>query len=152
DSAWVEGRSQLGDGKLAQQVATYSTEEAVRALHLRLRNQDGGDLAPVVEGFGVLVPTEAAQTDWPALGRARYGPPEQCYGHEPTGHPGWVSGAVGPGTLALIPWRPGLVYREIGLSRVRDAWIDKLLALSSGALPISTDLPMQIQVVHGETV
>lgn len=150
DSAWVEGRSQLGGGGPARQLARYAAGEATRSLHLSMRDTDGGDLAPVVGGFAVLEPDPEAERDWLALGRARYGPPEQCYGHRRTGHPGWVSARVGAGRLAMIPWRPGLVYREIGLARVRDAWVEKVLSLSGHARQIETDLPVQAQIVHGQ--
>jgi hypothetical protein len=153
DSAWADGVPQLGaqgtDAPLARQRAVFATEESVRSLHLTLG--PGGDLAPVVGGFQVLNPATTADTDWRALGRSLYGPPEKCYGHPATPHPGWVSGAVGAGRLALVPWRPGLLYREMGLGRVRDAFVAKMLALASAPLQLVTDLPSQLQMVTGRT-
>jgi len=148
-SLWSSGALQVGDEPLARQQAVFATEESVRSLHLPLG--PGGDLAPVVGGFRVLDPGPAAEVAWPALGRSLYGPPEKCYGHEPTTHPGWVAGDVAGGRLALVPWLPGLVYRELGLSRVRDAVVDRVLALASAPLRLGTDLPAALQLVPGRT-
>ncbi|ROR72436.1 alpha-amylase family protein [Bogoriella caseilytica] len=151
DSAWQDGVLQLGGGTaLAEHRATYRTEEAVRSLHLAVGEPEG-DFTPVVGGFEVLEPAEGVETDWHVLGRALYGPPEKCHGHEATSHPGWISRDVGPGQLAVLPWRPGLVYRELGLSRVRDAWVDKILGLARVPLQVETDLPEQVQFVLGRT-
>jgi hypothetical protein len=151
DSGWSDGAPQLrGAAALARQTAVYATEESVRSLHLPT-GPGGGDLLPVVGPFRVLDPGPDAATDWHAVGRALYGPPEKCYGHAATLHPGWVSGSVGAGRLAMVPWSPGLVYRELGLSRARDAVVAKLLALAGPELRIDTDLPAQLQVVPGRT-
>lgn len=153
DSGWSDGVAQLGargaDAPLARRQAVLATEESVRSLHLPLG--PGGDLTPVVGGFQVLEAAARADTDWHALGRSLYGPPEKCYGHPETPHPGWVSAPVGAGRLAVVPWRPGLVYREIGLGRVRDAFVAKALALAGVPLRVVTDLPPQLQVVTGRT-
>lgn len=147
-SAWANGVSQLGGADFATQLAQYSSVESTRALHLNLAGTEAADLAPAVGGFAVVRPGERAVTDWLASGRSLYGPPEKCYGHEPTGHPGWIQGSVGAGTLAIAPWLPGLVYHEIGLSRVRDAWVGKVLDL--GAPQVSADLSEQLQIVYGQ--
>ncbi|WP_166844402.1 alpha-amylase family protein [Isoptericola sp. BMS4] len=151
DSGWSDGAPQVhGAEAVARETAVYATEESVRSLHLPT-GPDGGDLLPVVGPFRVLAPGPEAETGWHAVGRALYGPPEKCYGHAATPHPGWVSGAVGGGRLALVPWRPGLVYRELGLSRARDAFVARLLALAGPGLRVDTDLPAQLQVVPGST-
>nr|WP_231747271.1 beta-galactosidase [Auraticoccus cholistanensis] len=147
DSGWEQDTCQLVDQPLARRVARFTGEESLRSLHLRLDGTFPGDLAPVLGAFEVLRPTAAATTAWPSLGRARYGPPEACYGHRDTAHPGWLSGDVGAGRLALMPWRPGLVYRRLGLGRVRDAWVEQVLALTTEPLRMVTTLPLQVQVV-----
>jgi hypothetical protein len=152
DSGWSEDGLQVGGSPaLARRRAVLATEESVRALHLHLERPGPGDLAPVVGGFAVLEPRPDAEVAWPALGRSLYGPPEKCYGHPQTPHPGWVSAPVGPGRLTLAPWRPGLIHREVGLSRVRDAFLSKVLASSAPSLQLRTDLPPQLQVVTGRT-
>ena len=149
-SGWQEGLLQIGSGSpLAVQRAAYGTEEAVRSLHLPVG--PGGALAPVVGGFAVLEPAEGAEADWLALGRAPHGPPEKCFGHVGTEHPGWVDGAVGEGHLVLVPWRPGLVYRELGLSAVRDAFVGRVLEVAGRDLAARTDLPAAVHVVAGGT-
>lgn len=147
DSAWHKGHVQLGGGQLPARLrASYLTEESVRSLHLPLHGT-GGDLTPVVGPFHVLEAAEGVDTDWHAIGRAPYGPPEKCYGHESTNHPGWVSSQVGDGGLAYVPWRPGLVYFDIGLTRTRDAFIDKLLTFAPEPVAYGGDLPEHVQVV-----
>lgn len=150
DSGWRRGKPQIGsDAPLAQQKASYATATSLFSLHVPV--DDSGDNAPVLGAFGVLEPAANAEVDWQVLGRSLYGPPEKCYGNRPMPHPGWVAGDVGAGRLAFLPWRPGQVYYELGLQRVRDAWVDKALGLTSqpDALKIETDLPDQMQVVTG---
>lgn len=149
DSAWDRGEPQIrAEEPLARQKAEYSTARSLFSLHVPL--DDTGDHAPVIGAFEVLEPAVGAEVDWRVLGRALYGPPEKCYGHHPMPHPGWVAGTVGAGRLALVPWRPGQVYHEIGLRRVRDAWVEKVLALAGQpSLELDTDLPAQVQVVAG---
>ncbi|QOR69409.1 hypothetical protein IM660_11955 [Ruania alkalisoli] len=151
DSGWSEGALQLA-GDVATQKAVFATEESVRSLHLPV-GENEGDLTPVVGGFAMLEPGPQAHSGWHAWGRALYGPPEKCYGHDRTGHPGWVSADVGPGRLVVLPWRPGLVYREVGLSRVRDAWVATVLELTraEGGLAVGTELPEQVQIVPGRS-
>lgn len=149
DSAWQDGTLQLADAvPLATQRARFSNEEALRALHLPLGD---GDHAPVLGAFLALAPAPETQSDWFALGRAPYGPPEKCYGHPMTPHPGWVSGPVGAGRLGLLPWLPGLTYHQVGLQRVRDAWVDKALTLAPRLRRPVTTLPAQVEVVVGRT-
>ena len=149
DSAWHDGRLQLADGELTASLrGRYTTEESVRSLHLPLGNRDH---VPVVGGFAILDPGDDPETDWHAVGRAPYGPPEKCHGHQPTSHPGWISFRVGSGRLGLMPWRPGLVYGEVGLQRVRDAWVGKVLSLTDCLPVLTTDLPAQAEIVIGRT-
>ncbi|RCK70189.1 hypothetical protein DT076_05810 [Desertihabitans brevis] len=150
DSGWEHEDHQLGEA-LGRRVAAFETEESLRSLHLRLDGTSPGDLAPVLGRFEVVRPAPASTVAWPAMGRARYGPPEACYGHRDTGHPGWLSGAVGGGRLALVPWRPGLVYRRLGLGRVRDAWVEQALELSAERLRWTSTLPPQLQLVPGRS-
>lgn len=147
DSAWRGSSFQLGGGAVAVQRASFLTEESLRSLHLPLG--DSGDYVPVLGGFHVLDSAGAEETAWPALGRALYGPPEKCYGHPLTTHPGWISVKAGSGTVSCAPWRPGLVYREVGLARARDAWVEKLLLTAGQHLQIGGDIPEQLEVVIG---
>ncbi|WP_147916747.1 alpha-amylase family protein [Ruania zhangjianzhongii] len=148
DSAWHKGDLQIGTAApLATRTAQFTTQESLFSLHLPV----GSGYAPAIGAFEVLQGREGAEADWYALGRSTYGPPELCYGNEPTPHPGWLAGAEGPGQLALVPWRPGQAFHELGLHRVREGLIDKVLELTGRAdqLRIETDLPGQVQLVLG---
>lgn len=150
-TAWSDGVYQLGGGEPpVLQDAEYATEESVRSLHLDLGR--GRPLhVPVVGGFRVLRPTEGAESRWPALGRALYGPPEKCYGHESTDHPGLVRAARGRGRLLVLPWRPGLVIREIGLGLLRDELVSVVEDATPAEIRVVTTLPDRVQIVRGRT-
>jgi hypothetical protein len=150
-TAWDEDRFQLGGNSFVRQRAEYTSEESLRSLHLPLDDVGGGHV-PVIGAFRVLEPEPGARAGWPALGRSLYGPPEKCYGNEPTTHPGIVArrGASG-GRLLVLPWLPGAVLRRLGLGAVREALI--ALLEDDGAVPIRLvgTLPDRVQVVVGTT-
>ena len=151
-TGWTDGGFQLGgENPPVLRRAQYTSEESLRSLHLPL-GVDGRGHVPVLGAFGVLEAGEEARADWPALGRALYGPPEKCYGNAQTPHPGLV---VLPrpdgGGLAILPWLPGLVVRELGQSGVREAMVGLLQAESRSPVRWRTTLPEQVQVVHGRT-
>lgn len=123
----------------ATPLASYTTEESVRSLHLR--GERG--MVPVIGAFHVVEPAEGARTGLPATSRARYGPPEKCHGHLDTAHPGWLSAPYGSGTGILMPWTVGRGYRETGLSAHRDLFADRL----PPGLAIETGLPEQVEIV-----
>lgn len=108
--------------------------------------ETGGSLgAPGVEGSG---PTP----DWPVLGRALYGPPEKCYGNEDTGHPGRVSWRDAPGgTVTVLPWLPGQVLRDLGLSAVGEALAEVVTTTGGAHLRWATTLPPHVCVVPGRS-
>lgn len=148
DSAWRNGELQIGtSAPLATRAAQFTTQESLFSLYLPV----GDGYSPALGAFEVLQGREGAETDWYALGRSTYGPPELCYGNEPTPHPGWLAGAVGPGRLGLVPWRPGQAVHELGLERVREGLVSKVLELTDRAdqLQIETDLTGQVQLVLG---
>jgi hypothetical protein len=90
-----------------------------------------------------------AETGWPALSRAPYGPPEKCHGHLELTHPGRLSASYGKGRAALLPWTVGRAYREVGLSAHRDLFVDE--ALRTGAPQVETGLPEQVEIVLGHS-
>jgi len=96
--------------------------------------------------------TGGAGTDqrWPVLPQARFGPPEYCYGHQPSGHPGAVLTGHGRGRVAVVPWTVGRSYHEIGTSIIRDAIADLVSELAPRAR-VTTDLPTGVEVVLGRT-
>lgn len=148
DSGWRDGLLQIGSHEpLASRLASYTTEQSLFSLHVPV----GGGHVPALGGFDVLRPSTNMQGDWFALGRSTYGPPELCYGNEPTPHPSLLTAQIGPGHLAILPWRPGHVHGELGLQRVREGITDMLIGLhdSIGRLRIETDLPPQVQFVLG---
>ncbi|ATG55807.1 hypothetical protein CFK41_14245 [Brachybacterium ginsengisoli] len=161
-TAWADGVHQLDpDGALLRQSAVFETEESLRSLHVDL----AASLAPVPAGpvhvpalgeFRALALSSPiadgadGQGGWPVLGRALYGPPEKCYGNEVTGHPGRVSWSFdGGGAIAVIPWLPGLVLREVGASAVGSALAALVAEIGGAHLGWATDLPGHVRIVPG---
>lgn len=157
-TAWQDGAHQLDPGAdRLHQRAVSDTEESLRSLHIDLAEDLGTDHpvhVPVLGEFRALtVPEDARQETgqgWPVLGRALYGPPEKCYGNEVTGHPGRVSWQEpSGGRVTVLPWLPGTVLRELGLSAVGDALAAQVLAASGAHLRWRTDLPPHVRLVPG---
>lgn len=112
----------------------------------------GASVATEDDGFpeGHQAERRGATTGWPVLGRALYGPPEKCYGNEDTGHPGRVSWqAASGGTVTVLPWMPGTVLREVGLSAVGDALAAQVTATGGEHLRWRTTLPAHVRLVPG---
>lgn len=201
-TAWADGAHQLDPGGAhLHQKAVFDTEESLRSLHLDLAaslgsSTDGAGGGPVhvpalgeFRALGLPGPTRgggagqagteqlgAGQGGWPVLGRALYGPPEKCFGNQPTGHPGRVSwrvaagdagvhvpgrradsggsavgatdGGVG-GTVVVIPWLPGLVLREVGASAVGRALAALVTEAGGAHLRWATTLPDHVRIVPG---
>lgn len=90
--------------------------------------------------------------DWPVLGRALYGPPEKCYGNEDTGHPGRLSWQEpSGGTVTVLPWLPGQVMRELGLSAIGEALAEVATTTGGDHLRWATTLPAHVRVVPGRS-
>lgn len=156
-SAFLGRTSQLAGSPIRRRVASFATAESLRSLHLLLGVSDdrpAGLPVPVVGAFHVTEVTDVGaevQVDWLSLSRAPYGPPEKCYGHLDTGHPGYAWAPVGDGGIAVVPWTIGRVYREVGLSAARDAFLERVLGLAGSAVRVSTTFPEQVQVVVGRS-
>jgi len=164
-TAWADGTHQLDpDGAHLQQNAVFDTEESLRSLHVDL----AASLAPTPDGdrggpvhvpalgefraLGLAGPIheDAAADAWPVLGRALYGPPEKCYGNETTGHPGRAIWSLeGGGAVAVLPWLPGLVLREVGASAVGRALAALVAEIGGAHLGWATELPDHVRIVPG---
>lgn len=153
-SGFREQSSQLAGGPVRRRLSSFTTAESLRSLHLRLSasvDRPEGFPIPVVGAFHVTEADERAIVDWPALSRSTYGPPEKCYGHVDTGHPGYAWARSGAGGIGVLPWTIGRVYREVGLSAVRDAFLDRVLECAGRVVRIETSLSEQVQVVVGRS-
>lgn len=147
-----DGVGQLAGSPALRHTASFATTEATRSLHVRLgatAQAPLGHLAPVVGAFYAIEPAPETTVAMPTLGPAPYGPPEKCYGYTESAHPGYLERAAGSGTIGMLPWTAGRVYREVGLTAVRDAVVERVVGL--GAPRIRTGLPEQVQVVRGRS-
>ncbi|MCU1580124.1 MAG: hypothetical protein JWP19_2328 [Rhodoglobus sp.] len=108
--------------------------------------------APIVPVFGGY-----RSFDWKAdsiayrtfLPQAPFAPPEKAYGHRPSHDPGYVVAPYGRGRGALIPWTTGRAYLELGLTAIRDSFIEVVGTLLDGAETLVFDVPEQVEItVH----
>ncbi len=172
-STWSDGSHQLDprSERLAQR-AVFETEESLRSLHIDIGptsdDPGGGSMraegaglvhVPALGGFRaveVLAPAPGGEpgptTGWPVLGRALYGPPEQCYGNRPTGHQGRVTWREnGGGAVTVVPWSAGRALREVGLSAVVDALAALVVDTAGEHLRWRTALPAHVRIVPGRS-
>ncbi|MFC7375461.1 alpha-amylase family protein [Brachybacterium sp. GCM10030267] len=92
----------------------------------------------------------ALEVDWPVLGRSLYGPPEKCYGNEPTGHAGRIRRRCPTGgSVTVLPWLPGQVLRELGLSAVAAALAETVATAGPANLRWSATVPSFVRIVPG---
>ncbi|MCF6469210.1 hypothetical protein FAF44_12515 [Nonomuraea sp. MG754425] len=138
-SGFEAGEMRLACLPVARRLASWTTEESVRSLHLP--GERGA--VPVIGSFHVVEPARGAEAGLFALSRARYGPPEKCHGHRATTHPGLLSAPYGRGRGVLLPWTVGRGYRETGLSAHRDLFA----GLIDPGLSVRTGLPEQVEIV-----
>ena len=82
------------------------------------------------------------------LGRAPHAPPEYAYGNEQSDYPGCVGGSHGQGTTTSIPWTIGRTYWELGLTPVRQFFLE---CLPTSRDPIVLQLPEQVEATINET-
>jgi len=166
-SGWDAGVHQLDpDAEHLHQKAVLDTEESLRSLHLDIgdsldpHRREGPVHVPALGEYRALglsgasahrtgAAAHGAGAGWPVLGRALYGPPEKCYGNEATGHPGRVAWQVGDGRVTVIPWLPGTVLRELGLSLVGEALAGLAVHLGGPDLRWDSTLPAHVRIVPG---
>ncbi|WP_191089821.1 alpha-amylase family protein [Nesterenkonia ebinurensis] len=140
DSAFDGPHPQLApQSPVATRKATYTTETDLYSLHIP--PPPPHDHIPVLGAFEVLEPSIHAATEFRALSRAPYGPPEKCYGHQPTNHPAITQQPTGEGHLTHIALRPGHIYHDTGITRARNLITDHIHTVTTPQL--TTDLPPQ---------
>ncbi|OCF35855.1 hypothetical protein I316_02348 [Kwoniella heveanensis BCC8398] len=81
------------------------------------------------------------------LDRAPFAPPEYAYGNK--AHPdegGAVIAAFGQGTTAIIPFTIGRAYKDLGLTPLRDFFLDVLTNKLSAPEILSFDIAEQVEI------
>jgi len=109
----------------------------------------GAALVPV---YGVHYDVELrgdADTRGSHLARAPFGPPEKAYGNRPDGQPAFVfgapSGARG-GRVGVVPWTIGRSFHELGLTSIRDTFLELVHELTGDDLGVTAELPEQAEI------
>ncbi|STZ58237.1 family 10 glycosylhydrolase [Mycolicibacterium tokaiense] len=159
----LTGRSGFGDtghGVLAATPAIRITDavddaEQLKSTYVTAADQVadgvrfGASLVPV---YGVHYDVELrrdADTRGSHLARAPFGPPEKAYGNQPDGQPAFVlgapSGALG-GRVGLVPWTIGRSFHELGLTSIRDTFLELVHELAGDDLGVTAQLPEQAEI------
>jgi len=135
---------QLASLGLASAGAVRSGSELL-SVHVQVDEQT---VLPVLGTLRAPVPTEGTEVPWPVLAQGRFGPPEYCYGQDPTDEPGLLVSRYGAGVAATVPWDIGAGYRQLGARVFRTALGGLLEQLAPGTA-LATDLPPQVEIVLG---
>lgn len=110
-----------------------------------------GAVVPLHGEYHVPVLDELATTAARVMPPAPYGPPEYCYGHEPSTDPGVVLMIFGKGKTAHIPWTIGRAYADIGTRNFRNVLASVIKELVPAGFGIMTDLPEAVEVITGRS-
>ncbi|WP_323960567.1 beta-galactosidase trimerization domain-containing protein [Arthrobacter sp. JZ12] len=82
---------------------------------------------------------------------APYGPPEKAYGHVHGGEHALGERSFGAGRAIQVPWTPGSAYRDLSLTRIRDAAVDLVVELLGPDVQVTVEAPEQLEVVLGHS-
>lgn len=85
------------------------------------------------------------------LDTATFGPPEKAWGNAPNGRRGFGHAELERGTITVVPWTLGRVYRELGITVARDYLIDRVLTATGWQPDLEWDLPDQVMVFAGRS-
>ena len=109
-----------------------------------------GPVLPVYGSYRFFDWTVDSDRHGVLLARAPFGPPEKAYGNVAVDHPGWVVGASGSGRAVLVPWTVGRAYHDLGLTSIRDIFLDAVREVL-GAPRLTAQAPEQVELVVGQS-
>jgi hypothetical protein len=88
---------------------------------------------------------DGTQKGYQVLARAPFSPPEKAYGNIEIDQPGYVTTSYGLGTSTMIPFTVGRGYHELGLSCLRDFFIEVFMQDAAKEM-LSFDIAEQVEV------
>lgn len=141
-------------------VSTVTDAEQLKSTYVVAAGQGGvrdqhdgvrfdGALVPVFGAHHDIAPTSDAQLRGRHLGHAPFGPPEKSYGNRSDGQPGYVVGAPASGRggrVGVVPWTVGRSYHELGLTSIRDVFLELVAELGGDNLGVTAELPEQAEI------
>lgn len=124
-SSGVDGdRVQLATSPADAQVARYEREAQLKNMYVARSAPGVGDgfdrISPVFGEYRFMRYRDDAVGEHEVLAQVPFGPPEFCYGSNPTGYPGWSLRRVGEGSHTVIPWTIGTTARHLGARTTPD--------------------------------
>lgn len=135
--------------------ATVSDAELLKSTYVGPETHDGGGvrfdggLVPVLGAHHQLELTPHAQPRGKHFAHAPFGPPEKAYGNQPDGQPAYALGpaaGAGGGRIGVLPWTVGRSFHELGLTSIRDLFLEVVNSLVGDDLGVTAELPEQAEV------
>nr|WP_197687530.1 beta-galactosidase trimerization domain-containing protein [Mycobacterium sp. MS1601] len=133
------------DSDAEQLKSTYVTAAGQQADGVRY----GAALVPVFGAHYDIELSGDADSRGAHLAHAPFGPPEKSYGNRPDGQPGYVVGAPAAnagGRVGVVPWTVGRSFHELGLTTIRDTFLDLVHELAGDDLGVTAELPEQAEI------
>lgn len=81
---------------------------------------DGTELIALDQSYLYVAARAGARTSLTLIPPFRYGPPEKCYGENPTTHPGVLWYEHGRGRSAYFPWPVDRLFHDLSLPEYRE--------------------------------
>jgi len=148
------GFSETGDAQLeampATRIALSTTDEFdLKSTYIGTRNRPESErfAAPIVPVYGahhMLELTDESRARQSFFPQAPFGPPEKAYGHRASDVPGYVTSA--DSRIAILPWTVGRAYYELGLTSIRDHFVEMLTGLDGFEKSLRCVLSDQIEM------
>jgi hypothetical protein len=105
------------------------------------------DILPLLGEYLVVQPRAGSQTGLNLIAPGRYGPPEKCYGAEPTDQAGIIWQPYGAGQTAYLPWQPDRYFYAQALPEYRTLMGGLARAMIHNPLVIATNAGPQVELV-----
>lgn len=147
----ADGDAVLESAPATRIVARLTDEESLKANYVAPAGQSGGIkfVGPVVPIYGAHYELEVKSDAQPHLDyypQAPFGPPEKAYGNVPDGQPGYLVRAHGEGTVITVPWTIGRSYHHLGLTIIRDLFVERVIELLGINADVTAVLPEQAEI------
>jgi hypothetical protein len=137
------------------EVARYSDAARLKNMYVAEATPGIGDgfdrVTPIYGEYRFLGYDDAADHHGVVLAQVPFGPPEKCYGANPTDHPGWAMRNAGTGTHTVVPWLLGTTARHLGTPGTADILVQLVVAGGGSGGWAAPDLPGAVEVTVGRT-
>ena len=146
-----DGKAQLKRMPARSIVSTVDNTDELKSAYIADPDAVNGDVVtgrviPVYGEHHRLDVRTDAEPRLSFLPPAPYGPPEKAYGHLAGDVPGYITHPAG---ITIVPWTIGYAYHELGLTSIRDHFVEVLEDQGAGEDRLRADLPEHVELtVH----